>query len=142
MWSFVTAAAGPQNPARILKPFPDPDHLEFNADPRWWVSDPSRSRWLLPSLGLLVPLSACPSSAPDRRVSLLAGWTPSSWPWPVPFPLPAAPPWPSSLKSQPTDLAFPPPWSITALFFSNIPYRDLTHTRVWLVSTSPGRWPQ
>lgn len=138
MWLFVTSATGHKNPARTLKPSTDPDHLELNADPRQWVPDPSRSRWLLPSVGLLIPSSACHSSAPHRRVSLLAGWTPSSRPLPVRLPLS----WPSSLKSQPTDLAFPPPRSIPALFSSNIPYRDLAHTRVCSVSTSPGRWPQ
>lgn len=76
LWSFVTAAAGHKNPARTLKPSTDPDHLELNADPQQWVPYPSRSRWLLPSA----------SSAPDRWVSLLATWTPSSWPLPVPLP--------------------------------------------------------
>lgn len=132
MWLFVTSATGHKNPAGTLKPSTDPDRLELNADPRQWVPDLSQSRWLLPSVGLLVPSSACHSSAPHRRASLLAGWTPSSRPLPVLPPLPAALSWPSSLKSQPTDLAFPPPRSIPALFSSNIPYHDLTHTHVFV----------
>ena len=135
MWSFVTAAAGHKNPARTLKPSTDPDHLELNADPQQWVPDPSRSRWLLPSVGLLVPNSVPP--LPQK------GGFPC---WPVgPPPLglclcrfPGSSR-PSSLKSQPTHLAFPPPWSIPALFSSNIPYRDLTHTHTCLFSVCLSR---
>ena len=128
LWSFVTAAAGHKNPARTLKPSTDPDHLELNADPQQWVPDPSRSRWLLPSVGLLVPNSVPPLPQ--------TGGFPC---WPVgPPPLglclcrfPGSSR-PSSLKYQPTHLAFPPPRSIPALFSSNIPYRDLTHTHVFV----------